>query len=598
MLRIALMAMAIASVLFVSYRVLDPVQVMDLLPSAVLDAFDSNKTSPRSTPCARIPAVPVTTDLAPHPGAPPPPAARDSARGYVRASNECDSKAFSRYDKGILTIAENVGMVKVSTVSFDIFTEIGLGSSGTKIPPYRDPAYQSMSTPLRVALNATYVGVVFDGLPEERHLALETEWQPTTAKSSDRDKPSILLLVVDSMSRETAKRLLPKTMDLLAALDLAFVFDEFGSTGFSTMPSMTPVLMGRKFDVAKYNGERIRTRRNDVNPEVDPADYVTRIAQDRGYRTIYGADVCYISFMGNMWWSRENQGFGVQIPPVTQCPHAKGHYQKCAFGPKHFQHYLGVIDRAFDDPQPTFYYQHLFIGHDKLEIIGQMDADIALLIESVVQKKVTVVFMGDHGKNGISGKDGISDSITPFLSMILPPNTDAGTLSTNTRILTSPWDLHMTLLGLVAPDLQPTREFGLNLMTKQLSMQRTCAEAGIPLSRCTHTKWKHLEGKDVPPVLRQALVEAINVSHHQAPSACHNLTLAHISQVSRAKQDWKMRLETNEEALVFLVEAKLSTRDEVVRLTLSQQTRYQKYEVCTPKGVSAKFCLCDIPAAQ
>ena len=107
----------------------------------------------------------------------------------------------------------------------------------------------------------------------------------------------------------------------------------------------------------------------------------------------------------------------------------------------------------------------------------------------------------DHGaRTGATGdfrntKQGRVEEYMPFYSIILPPSFKSlypalyANMKANTGVLTSHFDVHMTLKHLLSfPKLPDKMSYGQSLFTKIDPQTRTCNQTGIPARYCFCSK--------------------------------------------------------------------------------------------------------------
>ena len=113
-----------------------------------------------------------------------------------------------------------------------------------------------------------------------------------------------------------------------------------------------------------------------------------------------------------------------------------------------------------------------------------------LFDEELVENTV-IVFFSDHGvqlgplRETHSGE---METRLPFMFIRLPENTDSflvDSLMANKYRLTTPFDIHATMIDLLINKPDPSLPHGLSLIDSVLSDKRDCTSAGIPPMYCS-----------------------------------------------------------------------------------------------------------------
>ena len=191
-----------------------------------------------------------------------------------------------------------------------------------------------------------------------------------------------------------------------------------------------------------------------------------------------------------------------------------------------------------------FYFSQFSIFHDTDIIQFYKD-------ESRKENSIVVLF-SDHGaRTGATGdfrntKQGRLEEYTPFYSIILPPSFKSNypelhaNIKANTEVLTSHFDVHMTLKHLLSyPKLPDKMKYGQSLFTKINPRTRTCNQTGIPARYCFCSK-AHKMPVDSPESknIVQKGVDYINSkikSEEEPKSKCSTLYLKDVISIEYMK---------------------------------------------------------------
>jgi hypothetical protein len=455
---------------------------------------------------------------------------------------------------GELIINGNYSSADVSLSSLDRFALAQEKGSGIGVP-FPKVAYTKHATPLRIRVPGGFARVTYTDGRREVLSAPVPRVAPRRVNEERKGAPppNILILAVDSLARRASLWTLPRTMAFLREIKAnatatpyhAYVFNQAGSTGHSTAPSMTPVLTGRHFDMS-LDDERIRTRRY-ANPAVRHDDWITAHARRNGYVTAYGTTGHDNLFMGNTWWNRTI--FDHVMPPLdTRAATEHVTWQLAlgciGHGGRVFDHnfdYLRTMWNAtYGAEVPKFAYYHAMYGHGAIERATVMDASIVRLLKDMLHTNTVVFFIGDHGPYSSF------ISKAPLVTMLLPKamiaSGSAGSLGVladkllattlgNERLTVSQFDLYHTMKDLMYQRAtvvsSPSKKHGMSLISQHVPRDRTCADAGISDWRCMcGAKRTAVPDAAIPRGLLDLAIEHINVrGHDKAPDACARLDL-------------------------------------------------------------------------
>ena len=308
-------------------------------------------------------------------------------------------------------------------------------------------------------------------------------------------KPSINILVLDSVSREHFFRRLPSTVNMLTKVnsDKSFNtnvldFELFQSLAPRTFPNIR----------ALFSGE--------VDKDTDDTDHSYNIGSlfgefiESGYQTMLQEDSCWFDSWGALITDNIHD-----LTPLTASQHFIQRWtslnkklrsmQVNNFGLTHFScdallkygvtnqfndppkvcyngkllttYFLDYIKRHFlpfrrhDLLKPMFMYTHLNTGHEKTgKRIAQSDPELARLIEHLAQQSDTItILLSDHGpKTTEFAREhdrGRYELAHGFLFMMIPDKVRTAlgdqydALLLNQKRLATPKDLHFTLTGLL-----------------------------------------------------------------------------------------------------------------------------------------------------
>lgn len=331
------------------------------------------------------------------------------------------------------------------------------------------------------------------------------------------DKPFLNVLVVglDSVSRLNLHRQMPKTVKYLKQLNAVEMLG-YNKVGDNTFVNLIPVLTG-------FSKDELGT---DCWPSIhdrfDKCRFLWDDFQKQGYVTAYAEDAAWMGLFNYMklgfrkqptdyYWGSfnreaENCIGNAFVMNVNRCVGSREVY-------KTFLEYIKRFVRAMEgNKQPYFgFFWEVSLSHDFLNTPKWGDEDFEALFrflgESGSLTRTVLIFMSDHGlRFGPIRKtyQGRMEERLPFLNIVLPEtyrleySQAYHNLVKNTRRLTTPFDLHKTLVDL----LEPFSLTSQNLYTRncqyenknrtrgyslfdQIPSSRTCQDAGIASHWCT-----------------------------------------------------------------------------------------------------------------
>ncbi|CAD6198672.1 unnamed protein product [Caenorhabditis auriculariae] len=200
---------------------------------------------------------------------------------------------------------------------------------------------------------------------------------------------------------------------------------------------------------------------------------------------------------------------------------------------------------------PRFLLMHQsLLSHDDVNLVGVEDDDVLAHLTRMFEEgefdNSLVVVMADHGHRFAKLRDthqGQLEERLPFFSFALPKSyrsTPKGAqmyknLVENKEKLTSPFDIHATLMDILNPPeddllkkVQSAADRSLSLF-RPMPDERTCAQAGIEPHWCTCLAWADAlttpEDRNLSLRLAQAVVRAINDEIGPEKELCSPLKL-------------------------------------------------------------------------
>ncbi|XP_039761428.1 uncharacterized protein LOC120634720, partial [Pararge aegeria] len=400
------------------------------------------------------------------------------------------------------------------------------------------------------------------GLIASRWYGYKVGVRPQNPPSSAKRNNSLNILIVgfDSTSRGGFMLKLPKSFRVLINEMDAVLLKGYNIVGDGTAEALFPILSG-KTDIQHHPHARQMHSKDTL---LDPDLFIFQTAREDGYHTAYYEDMPWIG-------SFQFRYNGFKKRPAD-------HYLRSFFmeqSQRGLKWLSGIRRRYCVGEKPTFLVLldltrqfmkvkgkrlcFTFMGdvsHDDFNRISTVDDDLVEFLRHIKQsgylEDTMLIVMGDHGPRFGPWREsdqGKVDERLPFMSIVLPERLkrerpDAlGILQANALVLTTPFDIHTTLLD--AMDLsQHASDFvvpnavlkrGLSLL-KQIPRSRTCEEAEVTPHWCVclNTASRNVESHD--PMYERVvdtLLKFINDVTEEKRSVCAVRSLSHVMWVSR-----------------------------------------------------------------
>jgi hypothetical protein len=256
---------------------------------------------------------------------------------------------------------------------------------------------------------------------------------------------------------------------------------------------------------------------------------------------------------------------------------------------------------------------------------GQFDLFLPQFIRSFTARfpDTVLVLSSDHGSGYQEGMPrfelGRKERALPFMALGVPKRVAAefpalvASLAANRRRLVTAYDFHLTLAHLLylhTADAEPARNgysprFGVDLLTTQVSPNRTCAEAGMLEGTCPCSSWRGVAIAGTRAAqAAQAVLDSVNSKHeHQKTGACLDFALARVTSAMENEEEGFLALsfeaqpdDTKFEATVRAARGSggsgsSGTHDVV---SVRRTTAWGKYAACTDPEVPARHCVCKL----
>jgi Protein of unknown function (DUF229) len=454
-------------------------------------------------------------------------------------------------------------------------------------------------------------------------------------KSSNRrmkEKPNVVVLGLDSVSRLNFYRQMPETMKLLNQLG-AIELQGYSKVEDNTYPNLIPVLTGLNF--TELNHECVPTE----NSTYDNCPIVWNEFKKRGFKTLFAEDSQYLGL-----FNYERGGF--QQVPVDLYPrnyfldleNSVADYKRSTAAVCLGQHrtldvFLDYVKRVTEVYRNESLFAFLWScasTHDFFESVRSVDSTIRELVLDLKRtdylNNTVLVLMSDHGLRfgGFrSTYQGMIEERQPFLYMVAPDWYRAmyprafENFRINSKRLTTHFDLHETLKDLSNPaslsdDAIVRRTTELNTLTTlprgislflPISETRTCQLAGIDHHWCTCHEQKKLKiTSSRALVAAQAIVRHINKLLAKYPQCkkleLNRITDANLNYIKSVDSSCKisdivMSLETLPGLATFEGTVRVDrNHDTTLMGPVSRTNKYGVQSRCVSDPIAKLYCFC------
>ena len=356
---------------------------------------------------------------------------------------------------------------------------------------------------------------------------------------STRYRWNVLLLGTDSMTLSSSVRYLPRTRQYLLDILKANVLSGYTKAGLNTFPCMMPLLSGLPATHA---------------PEWKSLEHLTLIFKEyenKGYTTFFSEDRPDITLFNTY-----HKGFKKPLADYYFRPMALDmakymnnvSYVKCEkemFMTRLIMDYLQRFVSTIKS-QPFLAFMYLVeLSHDDLTLGRRLDELYLDLFKSLERLKIwentILLFYSDHGArfgDVLKSPVGRLERRLPMLYIALPQAFKdmfphfVKNLKKNEDKLVTAYDIHRTLQDIIdlSNGAQAQRGAMAQNLFSEISKQRTCKSANIPLQFCTclqrmpiRTNQSHVQETAL------FLVQEINTILLDSRHLCAKLTLHSIS---------------------------------------------------------------------
>ncbi|ALC43738.1 Ilp8 [Drosophila busckii] len=330
-----------------------------------------------------------------------------------------------------------------------------------------------------------------------------------TAAAGGRARPSVLLIGIDTMSRQNLRRAMPDTHRYMEANNW-FEMAGYNKVANHTFPNLLPFLTGLNLTSV------LKTCNPYLFAGLDKCNFIWQLYSELGYVTAFGEDDVAINtfnYRKHGFWERPVDYY--MRPYLMAAEHwldktERADYQQClgyVHTSEHVYNYALEFTRRYRNDSYfgmfwTNTHSHNAILYQSSAMDKYMVEFLQRLVRQGTMEHSVVILLSDHGvRRGGSNQTRLSwlEDRQPMLFIWLPgylrqqqPElVDA--LRKNRNRLTNPFDLYMTLKHLLALSGRSTREMYTSAadcaqcqsLLLPVSPTRRCADVAIADHWCT-----------------------------------------------------------------------------------------------------------------
>ncbi|CAN7942821.1 unnamed protein product, partial [Ixodes hexagonus] len=347
--------------------------------------------------------------------------------------------------------------------------------------------------------------------------------------------PNVLIFGLDSVSRLSMMRLLPKTYEFLVNKLGAVVFRGMNKVGDNTYPNLVALLTGLEaYRQVPHPGPTGKT--------FDGTPLIWKDFKNAGYRTLFAEDFPRFGLFNYLargferpptdlylrsFWLAIEDSFLIRSSSSL----CFGNVQKHRLQMNYLRRFV-VQSRNISYPYFAFSFL-VEISHEYMQQVAAADDDFVDFLSELLTEghldNTFLFFFSDHGHRFDSIREtfvGRIEERLPFFAVRPPSRSDwlgsevdldlTRILKSNSGRLTSPFDTYETLRDILSlghnGSLTDKRisDFGVSLF-RTIPSNRTCEQAGVPSQYCSCDAETPLDLSD-PLVAKSALalVEKVN----------------------------------------------------------------------------------------
>lgn len=407
---------------------------------------------------------------------------------------------------------------------------------------------------------------------------------------------NVIILGIDNVSRMNFHRTMPKTVNYLLE-NGAIELKGYNKVGDNSYPNLVALLLG-------HDAGEVKTICHPYNHiSYDQCPFLWHWYKEAGYYTAFGEDIASLGTFNYLTdgFARTPTDYYMH-PFMVEAQKKVGTMKELnaelCMGDKYFYQvlidYFEALTVTLNSSKMFAFFWEITMSHDFLNYPMTMDESYVGLLNRLKVKeyldKSILILMSDHGMRWgsiRSTKQGRLEELLPFVFILTPPSfenkyKDAfSNLVVNSRRLTTPFDMHKTLLDLI--DLAKIKDENVALRAKEpyaiergislfmpVPTNRTCKAAGIQDHWCScHISETISPLKQEVKDAADQLVSQINDSMKNHPRCAK---LAHTDIISASKMTTVTKDKTDKDWTEYLVVVKTTPGNGVFEASLRKQT--------------------------
>lgn len=360
------------------------------------------------------------------------------------------------------------------------------------------------------------------------------------SRKHDPKNMNVFVLVIDSLSRFTSYKYMPKFTEYLGERmqnpeefsDFSvYEFKRFGLPDIFTLPNMAQILYGESFEDIKKKLNVQKPDKNKESPEhlaYQKEKSMWNYYMNQGFVTLFTKDTVYDflnRFMGREitadhvfqnYWRSAWSVYGFDDFANRQRCYGRQNSHNLTFGYTYdfFEKYKS---------NNKFAYVHLDAAHENTGNIQTVDEELKYFIKSLTalfkkrEENFMIYIMSDHGfkfEKIMFDVRSFIENTSPLAYLLISDEVEQKikareNLLHNSQMLTGRFDLNLMLkyLAHYPYDLPPNSYFedikksykidsGVNLLTEKASPYRRCNELGVAKNRCICSWFEPIKRSD------------------------------------------------------------------------------------------------------
>ncbi|XP_050394938.1 uncharacterized protein LOC126812528, partial [Patella vulgata] len=380
---------------------------------------------------------------------------------------------------------------------------------------------------------------------------------------------NVFIFGLDSVSRMTSIRKLPKFRDYFLNILKGIELENYNIVGDATLtalaPMLTGLLLGELGEVRKgFKGATTFDEKPLIWKDFKRAGYVTLWADDvpglgcfqskftgfqspptdhylrpfyvaADFELEYGVMPLLRSYLHSFL------SLFMKDPPINR-PFCYGSKPKHIY----FMEYLKDMFKVYGSKRKFMFGFHSEISHDNNNNIEYMDEDIVELLTYLESSghlnETLLIFMSDHGarfENFRSTVQGKQEERMPFFSFRFPPWFERvypeiiRNFKINAHRLTTPLDIYETLkeiLNFTGTGMGNVSKRGISLF-KEIPKERTCLHAGLSTHWCACLDWQPVEQSHVLIRVIYTVISKLNELTSEMRKKCALLRIKRVLKI-------------------------------------------------------------------